>query len=92
MPGRAGLSLVELVVAVLLIELAAVAALGTMLRVERQAQRTARGATADLARWHAYHQAWRSAPCTGGSPLAVLLDLPATPDRPAFPAILQCGR
>lgn len=92
MARRRGGSLIELVVALLLLELVGAAALAAALAADRLGRRAAKGATADQQRWEAYRQAEVASPCRGDSlPRASALLLPATPERAALAASVRCG-
>jgi hypothetical protein len=89
---RRGGSLVELVVALLLLELVGAAALAAALAADRIGRRAARGATADRERWETYRQTELARPCRGDSvPRASALLLPATPERASFAVTVRCG-
>ena len=88
-----GESLIELIVALVILELAGAAALATALMAVRLDRHATRGAADDANRWERYRTQEITPACTG-APLAdtVPLLLPATPDRPSFPTALRCGR
>ena len=94
MPFRArhGESLIELIVALVLLELAGTFALAGALAIERVGRHSARGAAQDRARWESYRAAEVSPACVGAAtPAAVPFTLPATAERPAMPTLLRCG-
>lgn len=91
--SRRGTSLVELLVALLILELAATAALAGALTVERVRRRGERGATTDAARWEAYRSAERATGCAGAAtPQALSTTFAATAERPSLAASIRCGR
>lgn len=88
-----GVSLVELVVALVILELAVLGALGGAVHAELVRRRAADGARADAARWEAWHGASRAPSClASGAPAARALTLPATAGRAPLPAVIGCGR
>ena len=91
--SRRGESLVELIVALLLLELAGAAALTAALTCERLGRRAAQGAADDLARWESYRSAELATGCVEASvPTLSPFLLPETATRPAFVTSLRCGR
>jgi hypothetical protein len=90
---RRGESLIELIVALVILELAGAAALATALAVERFDRHAARGAADDAARWQSYRERETLPACTGApAPDTVALLFPPTPDRPSLATVLRCGR
>ncbi len=90
---RRGESLVELIVALVLLELAGTFALAAALSIERVGRRAAAGAVQDRTRWESYRAAEVAPACAGATtPTAVPFQLPAGPGRPATTALLRCGR
>ena len=90
---RRGESLIELVVALVLLEIAGTFALAAALSIERVGRRAALGAAQDRARWESYRAAEVSPACVQlGTPTAVPFSLPATPERPALVTQLRCGQ
>jgi Tfp pilus assembly protein PilV len=88
----AGFTIIEVLVAMLLLELAAVAALGAALTAHRLEQRTRRGAATDLARQSAMRLLQHSSACRlATQPTLLTLTLPATAERPALMASVRCG-
>jgi Tfp pilus assembly protein PilV len=88
-----GFSLIEAVVALVILEVAILATVAALLQVELLRRRAAGGAAADAARWQAWHNALSAPSCRGAAaPAAVPLTLPSTAFRPALPATLSCGR
>lgn len=91
--SRRGASLVELLVALLVLGLAATAALAGALTVERLRRRADQGATTDAARWEAYRSAERAAGCAlAATPQALSTTFAATAERPTLAASIRCGR
>jgi Tfp pilus assembly protein PilV len=90
---RRGDSLIELLVALVLLEIVGTLALGAVLSVERANRRAALGAAQDRVRWESYRAAEVSPGCVGAAtPTAVPFALPATLERPAMSTLLRCGR
>jgi hypothetical protein len=90
--SRHGESLVELIVALVLLELAGTFALAAAFSAERAGRRVAHGANEDRLRWEQYRTAEIAPACVGaGTPSATVLVFPATPERPAFAATVRCG-
>lgn len=93
MRAARGYSLIEAVVALVIVEVAVVATAGALLQVELLRRRATGGAAADAARWQAWHSSLRAPSCRSAPvPVAVPLALPASPYRPPLPATLPCGR
>ena len=91
--SRRGESLVELIVALLILELVGAGALAAALTAERLGRHAASGAAADAARWEAYRTFEILPACVDAAePAAVALDFPVTPDRPALVTLARCGR
>ena len=91
--SRRGDSLIELLVALVLLEIAGTFALAAALSIERASRRAALGAARDQARWESYRAAEVAPACVGAvTPTAVPFALPATPERPAMATLLRCGR
>lgn len=90
---RRGESLIELIVALVILELVGAAALGAALAVERLDRHAARGTADDVARWQTYRARETLPSCTGAPALdTIALLFPATPDRPDLATVLRCGR
>jgi Tfp pilus assembly protein PilV len=90
---RRGESLIELIVALVILEVVGAASLAAALAVERLGRHAAHGAADDAARWHDYRARETEAACAGAPvPDSVPLVFPQTTDRPAFEALLRCGR
>lgn len=91
--SRRGESLIELVVALVLLELAGAMALGAALTANRAQRHASEGAADDAARWTTYREAEVAMPCiVSATPLAMVLPLPATAIRPALMTSVRCGR
>lgn len=91
--SRRGDSLIELLVALVLLEIAGTFALAAALSIERVSRRAALGAVQDRARWESYRAAEVSPACVrASSPTVVPFSLRATPERPAMATLLRCGR
>ncbi|MGH7582460.1 MAG: prepilin-type N-terminal cleavage/methylation domain-containing protein [Gemmatimonadales bacterium] len=87
-----GESLVELLVALVILEIAGVAALATALTVERIGRRVERGSAEDTRRWVDYRQRESDTACVAAAaPDTVRINYPATAERPAFSAVVRCG-
>lgn len=90
---RTGFSIVELLVAMLLVELAALAALGAIITTHRIDGASRRGAATDLQRQSAVRLIRGSSGCTGAAlPTVQAFSLPATTERPPLTARIRCGR
>lgn len=91
--SRAGTSLVELLISLVLLELLGMATLHTVLQTQRVARHTAATGATDVARLHAVRTAAAAPACRhAATPTAVPLSLPAAPSRPAITMLLRCGR
>ena len=90
---RRGESLIELIVALVILEIVGRPRWRAALAVERLGRHAARGAADDAARWHDYRARETLASCTGAPALdSIALLFPATPDRPDLATLLRCGR
>jgi Tfp pilus assembly protein PilV len=90
---RRGESLIELIVALVILELIGATALAGALAVERLDRHAARGTADDAARWQSYRARETLPSCTGApAPDTIALFFPATPDRPGLATVLRCGR
>ena len=88
-----GDSLVELIVALVILEIVGAAALAAAFTVERLNRRSSDGAATDAARWHDYRAAETSPGCVAAArPDSVPLAFTATVARPALSALIRCGR
>jgi len=91
--SRRGESLVELLIALLILEIAGAGALAAALTVERLGRHAARGAADDATRWQAYRAGEMTSACVlAPAPDTVPLTFLATPDRPALVTEQRCGR
>lgn len=91
-PAR-GESLIELIVALVVLEIIGAAALAAALTVARIDRHAASGAVDDATRWRAYRAAEIAPGCVAApAPDTVLVSFPATPDRPPLEALIRCGR
>lgn len=87
-----GTSLVELIVALLLLELAGAMALVGAVTVRRVDRRTAQRSAAQEARWARYHEAELAPACTeAGSPAATPILLGDGRNGPPLQATIRCG-
>lgn len=91
--GRVGMALVEVLVALAVLELVAIALLAALLAVQRLDRAARIRAATDLGRrdtiaLEAASPACRTAPAATTVPLL----LPAAPGRPALAATIRCGR
>lgn len=90
---RRGESLIELMVALVILELVGAASLAAALAVERLGRHATQGSAVDAARWHDYRARETAPACAGAlAPDSVPLIFPATAERPAFATLLRCGR
>ena len=88
-----GESLIELIVALVVLEIIGAAALAAALTAARIDRHAVGGAVDDASRWHDYRAAETAAECVGAlTPDSVPLVFPATPDRPPLATALRCGR
>lgn len=88
-----GATLIELIVALLLLEFAGLIAVTAALQVGRTRIRLAEGAAFDLARLDTLATIEADSVCrTTTAPTAVQVILPAGNGRPAFDARVRCGR
>ena len=92
MAWHRGGSLVELVVALVLLELAGAAALAGALTADRLGHRASRGARSDNLRWEVYRGAETAPACrTGPASRFAVMVLPATPERDSLTLAVRCG-
>lgn len=92
MSWRRGSSLVELIVALLLLELAGAAALAVALTAHRAGQHVSRGGTTDIARWERYRREESDSGCRNDAvPFVIAVPFPATTERDSFTASVRCG-
>jgi hypothetical protein len=88
-----GDSLVELIVALVVLELAGAAALAAALTTEQLDRRAARGEAADVVRWQDYRVAETAGSCiTAALPDTIVVTYPATAERPSLATLVRCGR
>ena len=88
-----GESLVELIVALVMLEIGGAAALAVALTSQRLTLRTHNGAETDALRWESYRDVETDSSCTRvSSPLAAELNFEATPERPALSVSVRCGK
>lgn len=91
--SRRGESLIELIVALVLLELAGSLALATALTAERLARHAAAVSATDADRWQRYRTRELLPECVAAlAPDTVPLRFPPTPDRPAFATTVRCGQ
>lgn len=91
--SRRGESFIELLVALLILEVAGAAALAAAFTAERFGRHATAGAAVDAARWRDYRTAETMLACAGAPvPDTVTLLFPATPDRQSFATAVRCGR
>lgn len=87
-----GSSLIELVVALLLLELAGAAALAAALSADRLGRRASRGAAVDSWRWEEYRRAETASSCRSELvPRQATMLLPTTIDRESLGVVVRCG-
>jgi hypothetical protein len=90
--SRRGDSLIELIVALLVLELAGAAALATALAAERLSRHGTGGARDDVARLSTYRAGETDSACVHAATAdTVAFDFPATADRPALHLVWRCG-
>jgi len=91
-PAR-GESLIELIVALVLLEIVGATALAAALTVARIDRHAAAGTADDATRWHDYRVAETAPDCAAALvPDTLPLSFPATPDRPPLETLIRCGR
>ncbi len=91
--SRRGESLVELIVALVMLEIVGAAALAATLAAERLGRHAVAGSTADAARWHDYRARETDPACVAAAtPDSVPLVFLATPERSALVTLVRCGR
>jgi hypothetical protein len=89
---KRGGSLVELVVALVLLELAGAAALAGALTADRLGRRASRGAASDIRRWEEYRGAETALACRAEPmPRSAAIVFPATPERDSLTVAVRCG-
>lgn len=89
---RRGTTLIELIVALLLLEFAGLIAVTAALQVGRTRTRLNQGAATDLGRLDTLAQVAADSACRhAAQPTAFLVMLPAAQGRPAFQARVRCG-
>jgi hypothetical protein len=88
-----GESLIELIVALVILEIVGAAALAAALTVAHIDRHASAGAADDATRWHDYRVAETAPDCVAASaPDTVPLSFPATADRPPLETLIRCGR
>lgn len=91
--SRRGETLIELIVALVVLELAGAAALAAALTAERLDRHATRGAAEDAARWQRYRELETLPSCVNAPvPDTIPLVFPPTVDRPTLPTAGRCGR
>ncbi len=85
-----GLTLLELLVAVLLLQLLALSVLATVVTSERVSRRLSVGARRDQHHWEAYQAAAVAPSCRSGA--ARVVAWPVEPLLPGVPLVLGCGQ
>lgn len=92
-PYTAGTSLLEVIVALVLLEFLAVATLHSVLHTQRLARTIAATGAVDIARLESVRVAAAHPGCRDAAvPTLVPLALDAAPRRPAITVLLRCGR
>ncbi|MGH7524877.1 MAG: hypothetical protein ACREK8_11260 [Gemmatimonadales bacterium] len=90
--SRRGESLVELIVALVLLELAGSLALATALTAEHLARHAAAVSSTDASRWQEYRSRELLPGCLAAlAPDTVPLWFPPTSDRPGLATTVRCG-
>ncbi len=87
--ARRGFTLVELLVAVLLLQLLALSVLSTVVAAERASRRLTAAARRDQAHWETYQAAAVTTACRSGSPRTATWSV--DPLLPGVPLFLGCG-
>ncbi len=88
-----GESLVELIVALVMLEIGGGAALALALTSQRLTLRAHNGAETDAARWESYRLVETDSSCTRvPTPQAATLNFDATAERPALSVSVRCGQ
>jgi Tfp pilus assembly protein PilX len=91
--ARAGTSLIELLVALVLLDLLAIGTLHSVLTTHRIARTVAAGAAVDIARLGQVRAASSDPACRSApSPTLRTLSLAGGPTRPANTVVVRCGR
>jgi Tfp pilus assembly protein PilV len=91
--GRRGESLIELIVALVILEVVGASSLAAALAIERLGRHASHGSADDAARWHDYRAAETRVGCAQATaPDSIPLVFPLTADRPALATLLRCGR
>ena len=91
--SKNGESFIELLVALVILEIVGAAALAAALTVARVNRHAANGAADDAARWHDYRAAESVSGCVDAVlPDSIPLRFLATSDRPPLETLLRCGR
>jgi Tfp pilus assembly protein PilV len=91
-PTPRGASLIELLITVMLVELAVLGLTAAVLTASRAGRRLDEGRRVDLARRETVARATADSGCrAAAAPTAVELLLPATPFRPSINVTLRCG-
>ena len=89
----AGLTLIELLVALILLQLTGAAVLAAVLTAERSSRHVASGVRTDAVRWTAYHAAEGDPACHDtGAPRADQQLFAGEEGRAPLPVTLGCGR
>jgi hypothetical protein len=88
-----GDSIIELIVALVILEVVGAAALAGAVTAEHLNRRATVAEATDVLRWQDYRTAELTHSCvTAASPDTVPLLFPATPQRPALATLIRCGR
>lgn len=91
--SRRGESLIELIVALVVLEVVGAASLAAALAAERLGRHAEHGGVVDAARWSDYRARETEPACVNApAPDSIPLVFPVTPDRPALATLLRCGR
>ena len=92
LPTPRGASLLELLITVVLVEMAVLGLTAAVLAAGRAGRRLDQGRQVDLARRETVARATADSGCrAAAAPAAVELRLPATASRPAITVSLRCG-
>jgi len=88
-----GETLIELIVALVLLEVAGAAALAAAFTMERLGRHATQGAADDADRWRIYREFETAPACVNAlAPDTVALVFPPTSDRPGLATEQRCGR
>ena len=88
-----GDSLIELIVALVILEVVGAAALAAAFTVEHLNRHATGGSADDAVRWHDYRAAETRDSCVAATrPDTIVLNFPQTLDRSSLETVIRCGR